>query len=209
MIRLFTLAFLFLVVFLSHAQEIDIYERLDLDSNIPYDENIMSPSAFLEYELGSHLTIYADVVAYFKALNESTDKMIMKQYGTTYEGRKLYSLVISSPENMGRIEEIRQANLDLMGNAGKGISYDPEVAKDLPVFVSFSYNIHGNEASSTEAAMQVAYRLVASQDDATKQLLDDAVIIIFPMHKRRWKRSLCVLVQWITTHRSCNQSKGF
>ncbi|MDX1407733.1 MAG: M14 family zinc carboxypeptidase, partial [Saprospiraceae bacterium] len=45
--------------------------------------------------------------------------------------------------------------------------------------MSYSYNIHGNEASSTEAAMQVSYRLVAAEDAATQDLLDNAVIIFY------------------------------
>jgi len=54
------------------------------------------------------------------------------------------------------------------------------IMKDNPIVVSFSYNIHGNEASSTEAAKQVAYRLAAAQDDATATLLDDLVFVMYP-----------------------------
>ncbi|GIR23707.1 hypothetical protein CM15mP37_12120 [bacterium] len=43
-----------------------------------------------------------------------------------------------------------------------------------------SYNVHGNEASSTEAVMQVAYRLVASNDSETSNILNNSVVILFP-----------------------------
>jgi hypothetical protein len=48
------------------------------------------------------------------------------------------------------------------------------------VFVSYSYNIHGDEPSSTEAALRVAYRLAAAQGDSTRALLQDAVVIMYP-----------------------------
>jgi len=51
--------------------------------------------------------------------------------------------------------------------------------KGQPTFTSFSYNIHGNEASSTEAAMQVAYRMAAAQDNETEEVLKNSVIIMY------------------------------
>ena len=167
---------LFLLVWSVFGQ-IDLTpERFDFDSSLPYDETIQSPKEFLGYELGEKFTIYANSVDYFNYLAQVSEKITMNQYGETHEGRKLYNVIISSEENMRNIESLRQTNLNFM----EGQSPDPEQAiEEKPVFVSYSYSIHGNEASTTEAVMQVAYRLVAAQDEETASILDNSVLIFY------------------------------
>ncbi|MFB3131292.1 MAG: M14 family metallopeptidase, partial [Rhodothermales bacterium] len=145
-----------------------------------YDASIPSPADFLGYELGEQFTFYADVVAYLKALDAASDRITMHEYGRTHEGRPLHYLVVASPENHARIDEIRQNNLRLAeGEALSNADADVLIAAQ-PVIPWLSYNVHGNEPSSTEAVMQVAYRLAAGQDAAVTSLLAEAVIILDP-----------------------------
>ena len=91
----------------------------------------------------------------------------MHGYGETYEGRSLHYLVITSPENHAQLETLQRNNQRLADPTSLSADEREQLIAEQPVFTSFSYNIHGNEASSTEAAMQVAYRLAAATDDAT------------------------------------------
>ncbi len=154
--------------------------RFAFEPGLSYDPGITSPKDYLGYELGEAFTLYAHVEGYLKTLAEASGKVALQQYGETYEGRKLYTLVISSAENQARLEEIRQQNLRLSGREGISSDEAEELIRTLPVFISFSYNIHGNEASSTEAAMQVAYRLAAATDEETQNLLRSAIIVMYP-----------------------------
>jgi hypothetical protein len=139
-------------------------ERFAFDPDISYNSQITSPKDFHGYELGEAFTVYSDVQAFFKNLASQSNRVAYNEYGTTYEGRPLINLVISSEENMSRIDEIREKHLELLSASS---SEAQQIIDSEPVFTSFSYNIHGNEASSTEAAMQVAYRLAAGQDEAS------------------------------------------
>lgn len=145
-----------------------------------YDASIPSPADFLGYELGTQFTFYADVVAYLKALDAASDRVTMHEYGRTHEGRPLHYLVIASTANQGRIEEIRQDNLRLADPQALNDSEAETLIRDHPVITWLSYNVHGNEPSSTEAAMQVAYRLAAGQDDEVTSFLAQSVVIIDP-----------------------------
>ncbi|RLD19241.1 MAG: peptidase M14, partial [Bacteroidetes bacterium] len=160
------------------AQFPDPYERFQFDPQLNYDTNIPTPESILGYQLGNKFTLYADAVNYFEALAASSDKIILNNYGETYEGRKLYNVVITSAANHAKLETIRQNNLKF-----SSVDQDEDELESLagsqPVFVSYSYNIHGNEASSTEAAMQVSYMLAAAQDAETANVLDNAVIIFY------------------------------
>jgi hypothetical protein len=148
------------------------------DPDVTYNEEIPTPEAFLGYKLGSTFTLHSDVVGYFKKLDELSDRLSLHKYGETYEGRGLYYAVISSEENQANIAELREENLAL---ANPGENDNEGVAADQPITVWLSYNVHGNEPSSSEAAMQSAYRLVAGMDQETQNMREQAITIIDPM----------------------------
>ncbi len=152
-------------------------ERFAFDPNLDYDQSVPSPAAFLGYELGEHYTLYAHVIDYFEALAAASDKVTLHEYGKTYEGRPLVYLVITSTENQGRIEEIRTNNLRLADAKDRDAD---ALIQEQPLVNWLSYGVHGNEGSSTETAMQVAYRLAAGQDAQTQELLGKLVTIIDP-----------------------------
>lgn len=155
-----------------------VEERFSFDPDLSYNLAIPSPERFLGYELGESLTLYQDMVAYVNALADADkgQRMQLRSYGKTYEGRTLYHALISSPANMARIDDLLARHQSLMDQR---VENTEEILNNDPVFVSFSYNIHGNETSSTEAAMQVAYRLVAGQDAETLDMLNKAVVSIY------------------------------
>ncbi len=168
--------FLFLLAFAEVSAQIqEAIERFQFETDISYDSDITSPSEYLGYELGEEYTFHHQVMGYFRLLARQSDKITVQELARTYEGRELIYAVITSADNQDRIEEIRQANLALAHNPGNSS------VGDQPVVVWMSYNVHGNEPSSSEAAMQTAYRLVAGMDSDTQNWLDHSVIIIDPM----------------------------
>lgn len=159
----------------SFAQIQEAIERFQFETNINYDASITSPAEFLGYELGEEYTFHHQVMDYFELLADQSDKITFQQMATTYEGRSVNYAVITSALNHRNLDEIRVANFNLANNPG-----DVSVS-DQPVVVWMSYNVHGNEPSSSEAAMQTAYRLVASTDSETADWLDNSIVIIDPM----------------------------
>lgn len=157
-----------------------IQERFAFSPEVPMDESVPAPADFLGYELGTMVSLHADVVAYLKKLAESSERITLHEYGRTYERRPLFYMVITSPDNHARIDEIRRNNLRL-ADPSTSAEDAARLIAEQPVIPWLSYNVHGNEASSTEAAMQVAYRLAAGTDQHTRDLLDQAVVIIDPV----------------------------
>ena len=130
---------------------------------------IKSPSEFLGYEIGTQFTRHADVVNYFEHVASNSKLVTYDSYGKTNERRSLTYAIVSSKENLENIETIRTNNLKNVG------ILDGDANPDKAI-VWLSYNVHGNEASSTEAAMQTLYELIT-----TKQLwLENTVVIIDP-----------------------------
>jgi len=138
-----------------------------------FTQSLPTPDQFLGYRLGSHFTPHYRVLEYFKAVAAQTPNMQLQQYGATYEGRPLMMAIIASPENFSRLQDIRQQNLQLAGGKGNNNS-------NHPVIVWLSYNVHGNEAVSTEAAMRTLYLLADKNNPQTQEWLKNTVVIIDP-----------------------------
>lgn len=157
------------------AQSPAVEARFPLADNI---SGLQKPADFLGFEPGMRFAEYDQSVAYFRYLAEQSDRITIEEYGRTYEDRPLLLLTISSEANMQRLESIRQNQLKMV-DAFKLSSSDKAGFLEQPVITSFSYSIHGNEASSTEAAKQVAYELASTQDPALLEALDQSVILLF------------------------------
>lgn len=135
---------------------------------------VKSPDDFLGYPLGSKFTPHYQVIAYFKYLAGINKNIQLISYGRTYENRELLVAVISSKENMGRLEQIRKTNIGL-SRAEAQSNLDKQ-----PAILWMSYNVHGNEASSSETAMKTLYALSEGNFGHTKEWLKNTVVIIDP-----------------------------
>ncbi|MEP4496852.1 MAG: M14 family metallopeptidase, partial [Ekhidna sp.] len=130
------------------------------------------PKEFLGYELGEKFTRHHQVVDYYEFLSEESGKVSVQQYGETYEGRPLLLAFVSSEENIKNLENIRLDNLRRAGIE------EGTPTSTIPI-VWLSYNVHGNESSSTEASMATIYELIRSGSDKS-EWLENAVIVIDP-----------------------------
>ncbi|HKQ59171.1 MAG TPA: M14 family zinc carboxypeptidase, partial [Candidatus Eisenbacteria bacterium] len=158
--------------------------RFDFYDRGPYREGIPRPAAVLGYEPGTFHTTYGNMERYVDTLvSAASDRMQRQPFGRTYEFRERATLVISSPENLKRLDAIREATAKLadprkLANAAEG----ERLIKDTPVTVWLNYSIHGDESASFEAMMQVAYQLAAGEDSTTRAILDRCVIVMNLAH---------------------------
>lgn len=170
--------FLFFLLFTTAAYAQDVIE---LFPGGTYDPKVPTPKAVLGYQIGEQFTEYSALNGYFDKLLASSDRIRRVVYGETYERRALQALIISTPQNLARLDEIKQANKKLTDP--RTLQPKTEVDKilsSLPVIVYLSYGVHGNEASSPEAAMLAAFQLCAGTDGRTRSILENAVVIIDP-----------------------------
>ena len=157
--------------------QLSTYQRFSFatHANAP----IRSPEQFLGYRLGERFTEYAIAVRYFDYLGEQSDRVTVDRYGETYEGRPLLQVTVSSPDNLRRLPEIKARQQQLVNGFRSAGTQVEGILNDQPVINSYSYNIHGNEASSTEAALQVAYELAVSDEPDIRNALDSSVVVMY------------------------------
>lgn len=138
---------------------------------------LKSPEEFLGYKIGTRYTPHWKVVSYFQYVAHSQIKSVkLQQYGETNEHRPLYLTFISSEENISNLESIRMNNLRF-ANMAKDKMMPTE---NTPALVWLSYNVHGNETSSSEAALLTLFALADPKNIQTKEWLKNTVVIIDP-----------------------------
>jgi hypothetical protein len=137
-----------------------------------------SPADVLGYQLGERFTPYAGVQRYARALAEASPLVDYRPYGTTPEGRELLQLVIASPQNLQRLDQIVAANAELT-RPETSAERARQIAESNPAVVYFSYGVHGNESSSSEAALYTAWDLARGAPEVAG-VLDSLVVIIDP-----------------------------
>ena len=105
----FSIAALVLSLALPAASAAELSYYLPADGT--YDPAIPTPASFLGFEVGDRHVRHDQLVAYLTELARLSDRLDVATTGTTYEGRPLTLLTVSSPANLARLEEIRQAEV--------------------------------------------------------------------------------------------------
>lgn len=146
---------------------------LVLLSGITLQAQLKSPSEFIP-NYGRQVSYYHQLESYFAHLAQNSDMVIHKPYGQTNQERGLNAYIISTPENINDIENIRNNHLYNIGMGGKqGNAGDKAI-------VWLSFNVHGNEPAAAESAMSVAYELVNPKNASTKEWLKNTIVILDP-----------------------------
>ena len=141
-------------------------------------QGLQSPEQYLGYKIGTRYTRHHKIVEYYRAVAQAKPDMVkIEKYGETNEGRELILAFVASPENLQKLETIRNNNLGL---AGLQKNKSNTSINQLPTIVWLSYNVHGNETSSSEAALLTLYALVDPSNTQTKEWLKNTVVVLDP-----------------------------
>ncbi len=154
-------------------------QKQPLDYFLPaakYDPAIPTPEQFFGFQIGEWHLSHDQILAYYRMLDAASNKITLHEYGRSHENRPLIYLVITAEKNHANLQTIQDEHVALC---------DPERSSKLdmskmPVVIYQGFSIHGNEQSGANAAPLVAYRLAAAQDEDTRRLLDQAVILFDP-----------------------------
>jgi len=140
---------------------------------------IPSPADFLGHPLGASFTPHDGIRSYARVLADLSSAVDYEVYGETFEGRELFQMLIATPANHARMDEILALNAELV-REGTSEARAREIAATNPGVVYFSYGVHGNESSSSEAAIWTAYDLAAGSPEVAG-VLDSLVLIVDPV----------------------------
>src|SRR5688500_2245662 len=150
-----------------------------LAPNTTYDRAIPTLEAVIGHRPGDAITTPEEVGRYLEALAKAApDRTRLVKYATSWEGRPLKYLVVGSPARLGKLDEVKRG----MQTLASGAPEADRLLAELPVVVHLIHGVHGNEISSSDAALAEAYHLIAARNNAAVVLaLRDAIVLIDPM----------------------------
>ncbi|MHC4737274.1 MAG: M14 family metallopeptidase [Planctomycetota bacterium] len=152
------------------------FESANLDPGIP------TPASVVGYSVTEKAVRYPALVRYLQKLAEVSERVTLTSYGQTHEGRTLYYLTITSKGNHKRLDKIKADNAKLADPRKlRNTNQAKRLLEEMPAVAWLCYNIHGDELSSADAAMYIAYRLAAGKDESILKLLEEVVIHIDPL----------------------------
>ncbi|HEU4477754.1 MAG TPA: M14 family metallopeptidase [Pyrinomonadaceae bacterium] len=142
-----------------------------------------TPRSLLGFTPGDDRTIadWRQITDYFARLDKASDRVLVKEIGKTTLQRPLIAAFISSRENilaLRHYQDIQRrladprtvqntAERDALINRGK-------------VVVAISCSIHSTEIVASQMSMQLGYELAAAQDAATREILQNTILILIP-----------------------------
>ncbi len=143
---------------------------------------IKTPEEYYGFKPGMDrkLARWDRVVEYFWHLNEASDRIKVEEVGKTTEGHPMILVYFSSPENLGRLDEIREASWKISHPVDVPEEEISGIIKEGMAVVAMTMSIHASEVGGTQVSSDLAYRLVTSEDELTQRIRDNVVLLLFP-----------------------------
>ncbi|MEY4672896.1 MAG: hypothetical protein RL148_680 [Planctomycetota bacterium] len=135
------------------------------------------------FEPGADAVTHVETEQYLQALAAAApDRMRLVEYGRSWEGRRLWYAVVSSPGHIARLPEIQQAMQQLADPRTLDHGAADRLLGSVPAVAWLAYSVHGDEASCTDAALALLHHLLAARGDAmVDAILADTVVVVDPL----------------------------
>lgn len=155
----------------------------ELAPGATYDAKIPTIVQVLGHDFGQRITTPEDIPIYLRALaNAAPDRSRLVEYARTWENRPLWLFVIGSPERLSQLDRVKADLRRLADPRGLARTEADRLVRELPVVTWLMHGVHGNEISSSDAALAEAYHILAARTSPDVQsILRESIVVIDPM----------------------------
>ncbi|MBT5697223.1 MAG: peptidase M14 family protein, partial [Gemmatimonadales bacterium] len=144
-------------------------------------QQLPSPEEHFGYPMGTdkELARWDEILEYFTIVADGSDRIQIDTAGATTLGNPYISITVSSPANLARLDEIRDASKRIA--EGRISQEEAErIAQNLPATSFINHNIHSTEIGSSQTSVDLIYLLATGNDEVTRTILDDVVTVLIP-----------------------------
>jgi hypothetical protein len=141
---------------------------------------VTSPKAFFGFNIGDdyQLANYDQIAAYWQKLASESDRMVVREIGTTAEGRTMLMAIISAPQNIQNLEHYRQISQRLALAKGLTDAQAHSLAKEGRAVVWIDGGLHATEVLGSQQLAEMAWQMVSRTDDETMRMLDNDILLL-------------------------------
>lgn len=149
-------------------------------SQISFAQQVPTPKEHFGFNIGDdyNLANFTQTEAYFKKLAATSDRVKLVDIGKTEEGRSQYMLIISSPENLKKLDKYQKISQQLAHAEGLSKEQAKALAAEGKAVVWIDGGLHANETVGIHQLIESAWQFATKQDAETKKILDDVIILM-------------------------------
>jgi len=166
-----------MIKFLRHFSAIFILGLLPLLASA----QVKSFQEVVGHNFGERITQSHQILDYLYYLEESSDRVVLQDIGTTFDHRSQVAAIITSPDNHSRLDEIRHNAQRLNDPRRTSRSEAEQIIRNHPAVLYLGGSIHGFELSGTEGVLMMIEHYTTSNDEETLEHLRNTVIIADPV----------------------------
>ncbi len=159
---------------------------------------VTSPDDFFGFKLGSDrkMARWDKLVDYYRLLErEGGGKLKCIEMGPTTMGNPFLLVIISSPANLANLERLRQVNGRIGDPRGLAEPEAKRLVAEGKAVVCQSMSLHATEIGGAQMAPELAYDLLSREDDETKQILSNVILLLVPSFN---PDGLNIVADWYT-----------
>ena len=146
-------------------------------NGIPTPESVFGFRPGADYKLAT----YEQSLDYFRKIDAASKNVKLMEAGTTSQGRPMYFALVSSTENLGKIDHYREIARRLAHPQGLTDAEAHRLARDGKAFVHIDGGLHSTEVAGWSHTPQLLYDIVSrATDPDVKAILDNVVLFLWP-----------------------------
>jgi hypothetical protein len=147
------------------------------DSRVPTPESVFGFRPGADYKLAT----YDQEIDYFKKVAAGSKHVKIVEAGKTTQGRPMYFALVSSADNLAKIDRYREIARRLAHPQGLTDADARKLARDGKAFVHIDGGLHATEVAGPQHTAQLLYDLTNRAGDAdVKAMLDEVVVMLWP-----------------------------
>ncbi|WP_077921056.1 M14 metallopeptidase family protein [Spirosoma sp. 209] len=143
-------------------------------------QSIPSPKEHFGFNIGDdyQLATYTQTEAYFKKVAAASDRVKLVDIGMTEEGRHQYMLIVSSPENLKKLDRYKEISQKLARAEGLTDDQARALAQEGKAIVWIDGGLHATETVGTMQLIETIWQLVSRKDPETMRILDQDILLL-------------------------------
>lgn len=142
--------------------------------------DIITPKEEFGFEVGAdyQLISYSQMTAYWKKLDESSNRMSLVDIGRSSEGRTIWMAVFTSPENHMKLDRYKEISRKLALAKDLDDEAAAKLASEGRAVVWIDGGLHGSEVLGAQQLVEMAYQMASFDDPETLRFLDDTILLL-------------------------------
>ena len=152
-------------------------------SYVPASSTVPSPRAFLHRIAGApgELIDSSTAYAYGHALAAASPRVRLFKIGRSEEGRDIVLLAIADEQGIQRLDQLKADTAALADPRKTDAAAAGQIIERARPIYYFNAALHSDETGSTEAVLELAYRLAVSEQPMIRHIRENLVVLINPV----------------------------